>query len=112
MTTVTPEFEDSTEMPAENEADALREQVEQRKGPSNKTIITFEYTYNEPTEKKRQRKYYTFVALWIADQAKWYVSGLGGGVPRESTHDELMKILASWRVKKASVATHFEQFKP
>jgi hypothetical protein len=96
----------------DNNADILREQIEQRKGPSDKTVIVFEYTYDDVTVKKRRRTYYTFVAIWIEQQGKWYCSGLGGGVPREPSHEELMKILASFRVKKASVAIDFDRFKP
>jgi hypothetical protein len=102
---------DHTTDVAESVAGILREQVEVRKGPSDETIIVFEYCY-DTTAKKKERVYYTFVSIWIESQGNWYSSGRGGGVPRESTHDEFMKILASHHVRKASVATEFEQFKP
>ena len=97
---------------ADSASDVLRQHVEDRKGPSDKTVIVFEYTYDESTVKEKRRTYYTFVALWIEGQGKWYCTGLGGAVPREPTHEELMKVLASWRVKRASVAIEFDQFKP
>lgn len=99
-----PEVEVST-------ADILREQVDIRKGPADKTLITFEYAYDlEPKPKKRE--YYTFVGVWIEKQGKWYVTGIGNGVPRECDNDSLMKIIAGGHVKSASVATALEAFKP
>lgn len=90
---------------------ALREQVAQFEGPDDGTTIKFEYCY-EPSAKKKDREYYTFVSVWIAKQGKWYTTGVGNGVPRESDHAALMKVLASHHVKSAYVATEFIGFKP
>jgi hypothetical protein len=92
-------------------ADILREQVDIRKGPADKTLITFEYAYDLGVKPKK-RDYYTFIAVWIEKQGKWYVSGVGNGVPRECDNDSLMKIIAGGHVKSASVATALETFKP
>jgi hypothetical protein len=96
---------------AKGTASDLREQVELREGPEDRTIITFEYTYDLETPPKK-RKFYSFVAVWVAQTGKWYSTGLGGGVPREATNDDLMKVLASENVKSAAVVTQTEKFKP
>lgn len=92
-------------------ADVLRDQVEIRQGPLDKTIITFEYAY-DLSVKKKKRDYYTFVSVWIADKGRWFNSGTGSGVPRDCEHEALMKIVASAHVKSASVVTALEAFKP
>jgi hypothetical protein len=89
----------------------LREKVESREGPDDRTIIVFEYVY-EMSGKKKDWEYYTFVAVWIEDKGRWFCSGIGNGVPREADNDTLMKILASKHVKSASVVTEVEAFKP
>jgi hypothetical protein len=91
--------------------ETLREQVAIRQGPDDKTIILFDYCYDTSVKRKR-RVYYDFIAIWIAETGNWYCTGRGGGVPRETTHDELMKILGSTHVRRASVAVAFEAFKP
>lgn len=91
--------------------DVLREQVEMRVGPPDETVITFEYCY-DLSVKKKSRMYYTFVSLWIAATGQWYTSGRGGGVPREASNEDLLKVLASANVKSARVAIEFSAFKP
>jgi hypothetical protein len=108
MTTIIEETEPEVEV---DTAEFLRERVEAREGPANKTIITFEYSYN-PEAKKKEREWYTFVSIWIAKQGKWYNTGVGNGVPRECSNDALMNILASRHVKSAAVATVLDRFKP
>jgi hypothetical protein len=89
----------------------LREQVELRMGPPNKTVIAFAYCYDTSVKKKR-RVYYDFIALWIAETGQWYCTGRGGGVPRESSHEDFMKVLGSHNVKSASVLSGAIPFKP
>jgi hypothetical protein len=111
MTDTTTTVEDDTE-DVEFTADILREQVEARRGPDDKTVIIFDYVY-DLSVKKKHRTVYTFVAVWIEAQNKWYVTGEAGNIIGNSaTHENLMTTLAKPNVIQATVVTEAEVFKP
>jgi len=100
---------------ASSSAAELREQVSAWGGPSEGTVVRFEYTYDEKNRryengKKIKRNYYSYVAIFVAD--KWYVTGITDGVRRIQSSAEFYALLASDKVKSADVATAFEGFKP
>ena len=99
-----------------NASAILREQVEQWGGPSDLTIVRFHYTFDDMGQtdygRKIKRRYYVYTAIWIADQGKWYITGVSDSVRRTQTNSEFMALLASEKTKRAEVAVAFEGFKP
>lgn len=99
-----------------NAGAALREQVALWGGPSDLTVVRFDYTFDDKGQtdygRKIKRRYYTYVAIWIADQGKWYISGINDSIRRYQTNADFMALLASEKTKRAEVATAFEGFKP
>lgn len=93
-------------------ADILREQVETRRGPDDKTVVVFDYCYDLKVKKKK-RELYSYSAVYIASQDKWFISGINTGVvPRDIGHLEFMTLLSKPNVITAQVAVAFETFKP
>lgn len=95
----------------------LREQVAQYQGPSDGTVVRFEYTFDSKGQrddygKKRRRRYYTYVALWVDDASKWYLTGLSGALAREMKHTDFMTLLATENTKRAEVVVGWDGFKP
>ena len=88
--------------------------MDQYSGPVNGTVIRFDYTFDEQGlreyGRKIKRRYYTYTALWIEGQGKWYVTGIGSGLSREYAHSALMALLSSGKVRRAQVATEFDTF--
>ena len=96
-------------------AEEMREELSKWQGPADNTVVRFEYTFDSEDArydngKKVKRRYYTYVALWIADM--WYISGVNDSVTRRQSHQAFMTMLASEKVRRAEVAAVFEGFKP
>ena len=92
-------------------AGTLREEVESRQGPEDGTVVRFQYCY-DLTAKKKERTYYMYVAVFVADKDRWFISGQGSSISREQSHRELMELLAKPSTITADVATGFDTFKP
>lgn len=99
------------------DADAakLRETLRAYEGPSEGTVVKFEYTFTRDGDrdengKKVKRQYYTYIALWVAD--KWFLSGRHeGSLSRVMTNHDFMTLLAGEQVRSADVAVEFDSFK-
>lgn len=91
----------------------LREQVDLRQGPDDGTIVSFSYVFDLET-KKKHRKAYTYVAVWIEEQGRWYLSGLNarGHLGETLEHTAFLGVLARPNTRKAWVMTGRERFKP
>ena len=104
-----------TEVYAETAA-RLAEQIDLHSGPEDGTVVRFDYTFDGEDErndwgKKIKRRYYTYVAVWIRDAAKWYLTGVSNGLPRELKNDDFMVTLASGKTRRVQVATVFDKIK-
>ena len=93
----------------------MTEQVDRYAGPYDGTLIRFDYTYDDAGQrydsgKKIKRRYYTYAAIWIEDQDRWYLTG-NGNLSREYKNGDLMALLASGRVRRAQVASVLDTFK-
>lgn len=94
------------------EAATLREQVDAKKGPDNGTVVTFDYVFDLESKPKHQ-KVYTYAAIWIADQNRWYLSGASrSAIGEVHEHDAFISIIARPNTKKAWVLNGKARFKP
>lgn len=98
----------------------LREQVEERQGPPDGTVVRFEYVYNrrdydqhiERTGSAAGYTTYEYLAIWIEEQEAWYLTGKDDNLARTQTNETFMKNLASRRTLRAESASGWTQFKP
>jgi hypothetical protein len=72
------------------------------------TVVKFDYTFDHYGE---DAKSYTYVALWVPAQSRWYITGQSGAISREMTNPELAKILASPATRSAITMVDGESFK-
>jgi hypothetical protein len=72
------------------------------------TVVKIDYVFDHRDE---DAKSYTYIALWVPDQSRWYITGQGGGISRELTNPDLAKILASPSTRSAIAMVDGESFK-
>lgn len=92
-------------------AAVLREQVADRQGPEDGTVVRFEYNF-DLAKTKKERVLYTYTAIFIAATDRWYVSGQGDALNKAYSQTSFLDLLGKPNTVSAKVAIKFEAFKP